>query len=547
MLQEEHKPAGRFSKLWVILFIFSTIAASFSLFDLWKMKHLNFAAVAFGLAAGVHGQSSSQCSSSAQPNLSWYAPNQTMINNLTTVVNGTGVYGYIFNSSRTPSSVPYSTYNWCNMPHARKQEYVVPDNDFKLQYVEVVRLPTQFSQSRTVISFFRNQLTYLQIHRHHKRTPYQSNTFPIEAYPWLCNDSSLYYFGAPQPENNAAQLAWSIYQSPTNPFKPTGFPNQTCQFPQITGEGLYDSRQHGADLFSVYHDTLHFLPDTFNSSQISFRVTNNVITSQVAGEVLIGMYSSLNQKPVPALVQPTGVDSLEPQYTCSAAVASYSAYGVGSKNPTWQTHLNQSTALFAQLDTISGVNSSDSGWHNWFDHYFDNLSAKLCHNKPLPCNITNSSLCVSQDTANAVFRRGLYEYSYIYRDNNASLAAATGSFGVWMAELASHLRGAMNGAGSGPIYRHNIAHDGSMSRLLSILQIDVMVWPGMGSEIVFELWRRQSSECYFLRVLWKGQVLRSSNPSLGSMDMVPVDVFLGYVDGLVGVDASKVVALCSGK
>jgi 2-phosphoxylose phosphatase len=179
------------------------------------------------------------------------------------------------------------------------------------------------------------------------------------------------------------------------------------------------------------------------------------------------------------------------------------------------------------------------------------------------------------------------------------------------------------------VYRHNVAHDGSISRLLSVLQSDVMVWPGMGSEVVFELYKKDttisptttasvvaptcnhdnclrqviqqsasasvicptytatsvtsiptfasncgnaaavSSACscivtptptaitaptstpsstsrYYMRVLWKGQVLRSSNPSLGLMDMVPLETVLGYFDGLVGVGASLVVGKCNG-
>jgi 2-phosphoxylose phosphatase len=39
-------------------------------------------------------------------------------------------------------------------------------------------------------------------------------------------------------------------------------------------------------------------------------------------------------------------------------------------------------------------------------------------------------------------------------------------------------------------------------------------------------------------------VLRSSNPSLGAMDMVDADVLLAYFDGLVGRGASKVPGLC---
>jgi hypothetical protein len=380
----------------------------------------------------------------------------------------------------------------------------------------------------------------LQIHRHHKRTPYASNTFPHESYSWECNDEALFYYGVPYPDGKSAEINWQVYTSPSNPFAPEGF-NGTCQFPQITKGGLDDSRQHGKDLFGVYHSLLSFLPATFDASKITYRVTNNVITSQVAGQLVMGMFPATANTQFQVLIQPDTVDSLEPTYTCSSASTLYSSYGVGSDNANWTAHLNASSTvqLFETLDAISGVNSTDPDWHQWFDHYFDNLSARLCHDKPLPCN---GSKCVTMAEADAVFRRGEYEYSYIYRDANESLAASTGSYGVWMAELASNIRASMSGS-SGIIYRHNVAHDGSVSRLLSILQIEKMIWPGMGSEVVFELYSKGG--CYFVRVLWGGQVLKSANPSLGSMNMLPVATLLKYIDGLVGRMASKVPGLCS--
>jgi hypothetical protein len=275
-----------------------------------------------------------------------------------------------------------------------------------------------------------------------------------------------------------------------------------------------------------------------------------------------------------------------------------------------------------------------------FDHYYDNLSARQCHAKPLPCKLVNgvnSTTCVTQDNADEVYRLGNYEYSYIYRDDPRSLAASVTSYGVWIGELTTHIRDNINGT-SNILYRHNVAHDGSISRLLSVLQLDEMVWPGMGSEVVFELYKKDttatptstnlvtptptsvtpncnhdnclrqfiqsssaasqfcptytasasgalptfasncggipasiSSACscivtpistssapaststaptsasgYYIRVLWKGQILTSSNPSLGLMDMIPVETLLGYFDGLVGVGASLVFGKCNG-
>ncbi|KAM7183536.1 Histidine phosphatase superfamily [Naviculisporaceae sp. PSN 640] len=461
--------------------------------------------------------------------LSWHTPILSNINNLTSAINGTGTYGFIFDSSTLPEGLPYGTYNFCNMPHVGATGYPkVDDSSYTLSYVEV-------------------------IHRHHKRTPYASNTFPVETYPWKCDDEGLFTYGSPLPSadnanvNQSANTYWQVYSSPANPLVAKGFPG-TCRFPQITKEGLDDSWQHGHDIYQVYHTLLSFLPEKYDPQIMSFRVTNNVITSQVASMVVSGMFGSqvANQN-FPLLIQPSTVDSLEPGYTCPSARKLWSTYGVGGKDPAWTAHLNAASALFAQLDAISGVPRDDSGWHESVDHYFDNLSARLCHDKPLPCKAADSSRCVTRDMADTVFRLGEYEYSYLYRDGGEkTLQYAVGAYGIWIGELAANLRAAISQDGKGVKYRHNVAHDGSVSLVLGILQVEQMVWPGMGSEVVFELyWKeKEGGRKYYIRVLWGGQVLKSSHPSLGSMDMLEVETLLAYFDGLVGEGGKKVPGLC---
>ncbi|KAK3048205.1 hypothetical protein LTR09_010366 [Extremus antarcticus] len=461
-----------------------------------------------------------KCVSDTDVSLQWHAPAQSEINNLTTAINGTGIYNFIFNSSQSPPDV----YNWCNMPHINPSTYSRPSSSYKLEYVEI-------------------------IHRHHKRTPYADNTFPYETYAWDCSDEGLFYGGEPlnPAGNESANTYWSVYTSPSNPLRPAGF-NGTCQFPQITRGGLDDSHQHGADLFAVYSTLLAFLPSTYDPASTTFRVTNNVITSQVASMLIPGMYPALTSTDIPLLIQPASIDSLEPAYTCSQADALSSRYGAGSSSPAWTAHLTASSNLKKQLDAISGVNPNATDWSQSWDHYFDNLSARLCHSKPLPCSANDPTQCVTDAMANEVFRLGEYEYSYLYRDAQQSLAFSKSSFGIWIAELASNLRDAMSPSTSvsdeaRPKYRHNVAHDGSVSRLLSILQLDRMVWPGMGAEVAFELYSKDS--CYFVRVLWGGQVLESSHPAFGKMELLPVDTLLAYFDGLVGRGARKVPGLCA--
>lgn len=493
----------------------------------------------------THGQRGVNvtCGSTQNANilLQWHQPASTKINDLSSALESEGVYGFIFNSSQGS----LDTYNWCNMPHTNPLTYPKASSDFELEYVEV-------------------------IHRHHKRTPYASNTFPEETYPWNCDEAALTFGGKPiNPYgNDSAATYWDVYTSSSNLLQPDGF-NGTCQFPQITREGLDDSWQHGVDLKVVYHDLLGFLPADYSRGAVSYRVTNNVITSQVASMLIAGMYPAQASLDTALLIQPDSIDSLEPSYSCPYSSDLFDSYGSGSSSPGWRGHMDRSAVLKTRLDSVSGVDPNDSGWTMSWDHYcripplskgyygadylaVDNLSSRLCHSKPLPCNANNSSKCVSMAEANEVFRLGQYEYSFIYRDNQQSLPASVAGYGIWIAELGQNIRQAMEPVGSQSPesqssttkvkYRHNVAHDGSMSRLLSILQLDEMVWPGMGAEVVFELYSKAS--CWYVRVLWGGQVMKSSHPALGHMDMLPVDHLLYYFEGLVGPEASKVPSLC---
>ncbi|KAK6514146.1 hypothetical protein TWF506_008563 [Arthrobotrys conoides] len=449
----------------------------------------------------------------------WYPPTATWINNITRILSDDGVHGFIFNGSKLPDGVEFGRYNWCNMPHVHPQTYIVPPAAFELVYVEVIQ-------------------------RHHKRTPYQDNIFPVETYPWDCSDQGLYTYGEPLAagSNSATRVYWKIEDNPVNPFIAPGF-RGSCQFPQITHGGLDDSWQHGRDLYEVYGAMLKFLPPKYDST-VSYRVTGNQITSQVAGMLVGGMFGSTHPNSVPLSIQPGLIDSLQPSYSCPEASRLYREYGVGSMNPKWRLHLDKTKEFLRTLDLISGVSAENKGFHESFDHYYDNLSARLCHQKPLPCSVKNASHCVTQHQANTVFRMGQYEYSYIYRDLPQSLEAAAGSFGVWVAELASNIRTSVSRKGSVK-YRHNIAHDGSISRLLSILQLDMMVWPGMGAEVVFEVYQDKKKGDFFVRVLWGGRVLKSSHPSLGEIDMLELEVFLGYIEGLVGRRAERILTYCA--
>jgi acid phosphatase len=253
-----------------------------------------------------------------------------------------------------------------------------------------------------------------------------------------------------------------------------------------------------------------------------------------------------------------GVDSLEPQYPCTGGQSLFNNIkdSDSASSEPWKSHLEKTKELMDALDAISDIPSDADDWHTSYDHYFDNLSSRLCHSKPLPCKQPQSNdECMTRSQANTVFRLGQWEYSRLYRDAPSSLIASAALYGVFIAELAQHLREQIKffientDQTDRVLYRHNVAHDGSISRILSVLQIRQMIWPGMGAEIVFELYRKTDPSSleergFYVRVLWGGQVLQSSNPELGDMNFVDLQRLLDYFDSLVGQKAQSVVELC---
>lgn len=135
-------------------------------------------------------------------------------------------------------------------------------------------------------------------------------------------------------------------------------------------------------------------------------------------------------------------------------------------------HLTAAAGLYKKLDAVSGIASNDTaGWHTSFDQYvfeprspaclrssglttlhdafhnsyYDNMSAKQCHSKSLPCSVNDTSLCVTQDEADTVYRLGNWEWSFYYRDAQNSTLYSALHYGAWILELKAHLEAKIAG------------------------------------------------------------------------------------------------------
>ncbi|EIW76979.1 phosphoglycerate mutase-like protein [Coniophora puteana RWD-64-598 SS2] len=404
----------------------------------------------------------------------------------------------IYNTSHTPSNLPWDTYNYCNGPHVNAAYYVLPESH------------TPGVKGSTLV--YVNSMM-----RHHKRTP--DNLYPSERAlnppsGWNCTDfiQMEYAGGAAQVYHETVIPSW-------HPFASQIWAG-SCDEGHLTVEGLADAIQHGKDFWSVYHDTLGFL-DNVSEDELYVHATYELLTQQVASGVLYGMNPTTVDRRVPIYAQPELIDAFVPAYACPAADAIRTAY---QSVPAWSDHLVQHQALQDHLAEMLGVQGI-SAWLSWYDHFFDTFTSRTCNDHPLPCNA--SGACVTWEEAETVFGIGDWEYNYIW---NAAQNASTYNsltFSVAFEELSMNFKRFRAGNETHKM-RFYVAHDGSMIRLMSGLgfgKVAPLRWPELGSEIVMEVWRDASADQH-VRVMFQGT-------PFPSLEWVPLNDFISLLDASV--------------
>lgn len=299
--------------------------------------------------------------------------------------------------------------------------------------------------------------------------------------PYDCDnvDAFLYAgpivkFPSPRPMHVYAQT----YTDPENPFA-AGYVKGTCQLPQITVGGVLDGYQHGRDLWSVYGDKLGFLPTSPNDATW-FRSSESSLTQQSAAGVLRGMWP-YHTGPVPLHQQPAAIDTTNESFNCTRRAQVLNHIESTSE---WNAHLLAASPLFAKLSWAT-LNQSD--WTFSFNSLADNFQARLCNGYQLPCNVLNISQCATMNQAEEVFRGGDWEWNYWYRTNPQAKLYIQTVEGPFIADIIRRLRAVQNGT-SEIKYEHDFLHDNDVGPIAGALGINALRWPGMASNIAFEVW-----------------------------------------------------------
>ncbi|KAL4783581.1 histidine phosphatase superfamily [Aspergillus varians] len=328
------------------------------------------------------------------------------------------------------------------------------------------------------------KLVYLEyLQRHQRRTPY--NILPGgENQEYNCDDIHPHLFAAPaagSPE--PVPVYGKGYTDPANPFT-ADYVNGSCQFPQLTIGGYLDAYKHGRDLHDVYSKKLGLLPATLkeNDKRVWFRSTSSPLTQGSAGGVLRGIWPEYTG-PLPLHQQSESVDTINSGFPCSARDKILSAI---HSTPEWKEHINITAPLRNHLaDIFDAQDSSD--WLETWDHFADNFQGRLCNGYSLPCSLKDESQCVTKEQAYEVFRAGDWMYQYTWRRNPNATEYIQVIEGLFIAELVGGFE-AVQERRSEVAYRHIFAHDGDIAPMLGALGIRAMRWPGMASNLAFEIW-----------------------------------------------------------
>lgn len=389
-----------------------------------------------------------------------------------------GTYGGIYKAPTNgpTGGTPYGTYDYCFMPHPRSEEYELPE-----------ALTNGSAKGKLVY------LEYLQ--RHQRRSPYNIlpggevmtlvNEFPIHTnhvqnQAYQCDDVRPYLYAGPNSASGVQPMPMyaQTYEDPSNPFTPGV--NGTCQYPQITIGGVQDGFQHGKDLWAVYGEKLGLIPKTPNS-RVWFRSSESALTQASAGAVLRGVWPDY-QGDLPLHQMVSSVDTVNEGYSCSAVSSTLSSI---QSTAQWKEHLAITEELRSKLGSMLGA--TDSSWQSTFDHFSDNFQARLCNGYELPCGLTNSSACVTNEMAEEVFRAGDWEWNYYWRTNPDVVKYIQAVEGLFIGEIVSRLQAVQDGKTSRD-YSHIFIHDGDIGPILGALGIEALRWPAMASNIAFEVW-----------------------------------------------------------
>ncbi|KAI9657554.1 MAG: hypothetical protein M1831_004170 [Alyxoria varia] len=527
----------------------------------------------------------------------WYPPKNSPLNSLWTAAKGSGSVGFDLDPTSQSSNV---TDNWCNMPHVNPVAYKQPDPEkYQLKYVELIhsyhkRTPYHHSMIP---------------HDTGETEPFDCDNVHSEEPPGTCNFPQISRGGLDNSLKHGMDL-YTVYHDivslipdyilpetvgfrvTNNPLTwpvarkimegwadsfPFGFaplhhraadddslePTYPCSFGEAyyrkpallsnnpadwearvnASRGLYERLDWitGIDSFkgpswSEWHDTWDHYFDYLSAQRCHDRP---LPCSQKEGHAPTNQMELKNQTQIK-----------NPQLECVSEEDADAVFRLGHWEYDWIHRSSGPKSLAASVASF-GVWVQELLIHfKGITMFYDTIARSELFREELQAIEINKILDTLPLEERKSFRARVQAEGVPKIHERIQAGELPGRASNWTEE---HLeKEAIKREREVSKYKHHVAHDGSIARLLSILQVEEMIWPGMGAEVVFELYSSNASESgnsrypqWFVRILWDGRVLRSSHPDLqpeGDMEgLLRLDRFGEYLQKLgIGISSTMV-------
>ncbi|OMH83532.1 Counting factor 60 [Zancudomyces culisetae] len=377
-------------------------------------------------------------------------------------------------------------------------------------------------------------LVFLQgVIRHGDRTPIQSYTNDTAVWN-ECGGSNdvvqLYPNGL--SGNSGPPVKIEIAQPKAGErTRPNIFWKGNCKDGQLTDKGKSQHNILGENVREIYVDMLKYL-DKYLSDGTSIRVrTTDVWRTQHSAQSFIqGLYPPYTRGDkvvVPLSHYPRPLENMRVNLEYCPRIRQIFEKIKSSKK--FKKYLRRNKKKMKQISSVFGEykyldrKMKDS----WFT-IMDQLNTLRCHNKPLPCS-ASSGYCATKEDAELALKNAIFE-NQIYRHNkeffNEVVRLTAGTF---MHELLDEVNmvieqdkllnnQALNKRAHQkllsskerlPKFSLYSGHDETISSILAALKVPAPLsdWPPYASSVFFEVWRSNSDNLYYMRVIYNGEVL----------------------------------------
>jgi len=296
-----------------------------------------------------------------------------------------------------------------------------------------------------------------------------------------------------------------------------------CAMGQLTSTGYQQQLLNGQDFRNAYIDTLQFLPQTYNASQIYLRVDDIPRTIMSLEALMLALYppsqTTNNQANIIDFhtmdydrddIQPNGVICPALQQQINAA----------TNSSEFELHYDQITLpLTSMLQKVTGIQDLNIG------HVHDCLSVRICHQQQLPW-WANESIYES------MLAEVIYQGNYSLAWPNRPIAAQYG-IGFLLNDMYQLMIKAVDDA---PQYKFLLwsGHDTTLLPLLVAFNVfDGTYWPCYAGRLIIEFWEFENQ--LYVRLMYQNTVLII--PACGT-EMCPMTTFLSVLKPLLATSTA---------